>query len=614
MTTNEVRKLYLDFFKQRGHVVIPSSLLVPENDPTTLFTGSGMQPLLPYLLGEQHPKGKKLVDSQKCFRAEDIEEVGDNRHTTFFEMLGNWSLGEYFKTEQLSWFFEFLTKEMGLDPKNLYVTVFAGDKTNNIAKDTESILIWKKLFKEKNIEALDVYIGSEEDGYQCGIKKDERIFSYDAKKNWWSRAGVPKNMPVGEPGGPDSEVFYDFGTPHDEAYGKNCHPNCDCGRFMEIGNCVFMQYIKNKDGSFSEMPQRNVDFGGGLERITAAANSDPDVFRVDSLWNVIEKIEELTGKQYGENKFAFRVIADHLRGAIFMIGDDVCPSNTEQGYFVRRLLRRAIFRLHKLKADITISSLVHVVAETYKKQYPNLGEQEDEIGKIITDEETKFSATIHLGLKHFDKIIDTNVSGENAFTLFSTYGFPFELTQELAQERGVTVDEMGFREEMQKHQITSRASAEQKFKGGLADHGEVSVKYHTATHLLHQALKDVLGNTVEQRGSNITAMRLRFDFSFNRKMTDSEKQRVENLVNEKISEGLTVTCEEMSLKEAKELGAIGLFGKKYGDVVKVYKIGDYSTECCGGPHVENTKLLGKFKIKKEEASSAGVRRIKAILE
>ncbi len=614
MKTNEIRRLYLDFFKEKKHVVIPSASLVPENDPTTLFTGSGMQSLLPYLLGKEHPQGKRLVDSQKCFRAEDIEEVGDNRHTTFFEMLGNWSLGEYFKEDQLSWCFEFLIEKISLDPNRCYVTVFAGDKSNNIPRDIESASIWKQLFISKGIVAKDIYIGSEKNGGDRGMKEGERIFYYDAKKNWWSRTGVPENMPAGEPGGPDSEIFYEFDIPHDKSFGKHCHPNCDCGRFMEIGNSVFMQYIKNKNDSFAEMKQRNVDFGGGLERITAAANNDGDVFRVDSLWNIIKKIEELTSKEYADNKFAFRVIADHIRGAVFMIGDGVYPSNTEQGYFIRRLLRRAILQLHKLKPDITIGSFVNVIAEEYKKQYPNIGDQEIKINKIISEEEARFSITLDLGLKQFNKFSNSDITGRNAFILFSTYGFPFELTRELAQEKGIKVDEEGFKKEMLKHQETSRLGAKQKFKGGLADHEEMSIKYHTATHLLHQALKDVLGDTVEQRGSNITDLRLRFDFSHEKKLTMEEKQKVENIVNEKISDNLKVTCEEMSLEKARSLGAIGLFGEKYDDIVKVYKIGNYSIECCGGPHVENTKILGHFKIKKEEASSAGVRRIKAILE
>ena len=619
MILADVRKRYFDFFVERGHHIVPSASLVPENDPTTLFTGSGMQPLLPYLLGEQHPKGKRIVDSQKSFRAEDIEEIGDNRHTTFFEMLGNWSLGDYFKAEQLPWLFEFLTDEIGLDPRKLYVTVFAGDEQNNIPKDTESVAIWKELFRTAGVDAKDALIGSEEDGYKRGMKEGERIFYYNAKKNWWSRAGVPENMPAGEPGGPDSEVFYDFGTEHISSFGEYCHPNCDCGRFMEIGNSVFMQYIKNKDGTFSELPQRNVDFGGGLERITAASNNNPDVFKIDALLDIIKVIEKSTGKQYEENTFAFRVIADHIRGAVFMIGDGVHPGNTEQGYFVRRLLRRAILQLHKLKSGTAIGLLTSVVAEKYKDQYPNITEQKGEIERVITEEETKFSTTLERGLKHFEKFAEDTIPGKDAFILFSTYGFPFELTQELARERGFTVDEKGFKEEMQKHQVTSRVGAAQKFKGGLADHSEKVVQYHTATHLLLAGLRKELGKDVHQAGSNITNERTRFDFTYPEKVSREVLDKVETYVNNAIASGATVTVETVKKEEAKNDPYIeGSFWEKYPDEVNVYSVIGrdgtiYSRELCGGPHVETTEHMGVFKIVKEEASSAGVRRIKATL-
>ncbi|MDP2734726.1 MAG: alanine--tRNA ligase-related protein, partial [bacterium] len=394
MGLSEIRSAYLAFFKERGHQIIPSSSLVPENDPTTLFTGSGMQPLLPYLLGQKHPMGTRLANSQKSFRAEDIEEVGDNRHTTFFEMLGNWSLGDYFKEEQLSWLFEFLTKEIGLDPEKLYVTVFSGDKESGIAKDTEAIAIVQRLFQEKGIEAKEVELVSEEQGYEKGMQGG-RIFAYGVKKNWWSRAGVPSAMPEGEPGGPDSEVFFDFSTPHDERFGKNCHPNCDCGRFMEIANSVFMEYKKKGDGSFEKLAQRNVDFGGGLERLTAAASDDADVFKIDALAAVIARAEQLSGKKYKEHLVSFRVVADHVRGAVFMIADGVVPSNTDRGYFVRRLLRRAVRHADLLGIkEGAVASLAEPLILSYKSAYPELEEREQDILSGIREEEAKFRITL----------------------------------------------------------------------------------------------------------------------------------------------------------------------------------------------------------------------------
>ncbi len=620
MNTSEVRQKYLKFFEGKGHTIIPSASLRPENDPTTLFVGSGMQPLLPYLLGEKHPVGTRIVDSQKCFRAEDIEEVGDNRHTTFFEMLGNWSLGDYFKEEQLSWVFEFLTDKengVGLNPEKLYVTVFSGDKSLNIPKDNESVKIWKRLFKEKGIEATDVEIGSEEDGYKKGMKEGERIFYYDSKKNWWSRSGTPDKMPAGEPGGPDSEIFYDFGTEHDKNFGEYCHPNCDCGRFMEIGNNVFMEYIKKEDGNFEQLPQKNVDFGGGLERITAASNNDADVFSIDVFAKIIDQIEVFSSESYSEdkNKESFRVIADHIRGSVFMIGDGVTPSNTDAGYILRRLIRRSVRFADKLNIEYgALAGMATIVTDSYKESHPELAQQATQITEVINNEEGQFRKTLEKGMKEFEKLSSSDIGGHDAFVLFTTYGFPFELTQELAQEKGIKVDEKSFRDEMKKHQELSRSGAEQKFKGGLVDHGEMSIKYHTATHLLNQALVQVLGDGIAQKGSNITPERMRFDFSFERKMTDEEKQKVEDIVNEQIQAGLIVTNEELPLEEAKRLGAIGVFGEKYGNTVKIYKIGDFSMEFCGGPHVKNTKELGHFKITKEKSISSGIRRIRAVLE
>ncbi len=638
MTLSEVRAKYLEFFKTQGHTVIPSSSLVPENDPTTLFTGSGMQPLIPYLLGKNHPAGNRLVDSQKAFRTGDIEEVGDNRHTTFFEMLGNWSLGDYFKQEQLPWFFEFLTDVVGLDPKNLYVTAFIGDEKNNVPRDTESAEVWQKLFSGKKIEAKIVEIGSEADGYRLGMQGG-RIFYYDAKKNWWSRAGVPEKMPVGEPGGPDSEVFYDFGTPHDAKFGLECHPNCDCGRFLEIGNSVFMQYIKKEDGSFGLLPKQNVDFGGGLERIAAASQKDADVFKIDAFQEIIALLEHFSQKAYNDSRHtrSFRIIADHVRAAVFMLGDGVRPSNTERGYILRRLIRRASQHCLQLglgdkdKEDSMLVRAAILIIEKYKAAYPELDGEEaySEITGEIWKEEMQFARTLAEGMKEFEKIAAGNsISGEQAFTLFTTYGFPFEMTLEIAKERGISVDEAVFKEMMKKHQEVSRAGIEQKFKGGLADTSEKTTRLHTAHHLLLKALQGVLGSHVKQRGSNITQERLRIDFSHGEKMTKDQLAEAERIVNEKMKESLPVTHSVIPKAEAEKLGAEQEFGAKYPDMVSVYSVGPhgasekdpqfdkaFSLEFCGGPHVTNTsELKGTFKIKKEEAVAAGIRRIKAVLE
>ncbi len=621
MTLNEIRERYLKFFKDKEHAIIPSAPLVPENDPSTLFTGSGMQPLITYLLGEKHPEGTRLVDSQKCFRAEDIEDVGDNRHTTFFEMLGNWSLGDYFKKEQIPWIFEFLTKEVGLDPKRLYVTVFSGDEENNIPRDDESVAIWKELFEKEGIDAKVVKLLTEKEGGELGMQGG-RIFYYDAGKNWWSRSGVPGNMPAGEPGGPDSEIFYDYDEDkHDTAFGEHCHPNCDCGRFVELGNSVFMEYKKNEDGTFSKMEQQNVDFGGGLERIAAASIDEQDVFKVDALKVITDRIEELSGTSYDDPELtvSYRVVADHLRGAVFMIGDGVVPSNTEAGYFTRRLIRRAVRHMDLIgMKENTLFTIVSIIVEKYKEQYPNLTEKLSVIEGEIKDEEKKFRKTLEKGLREFEKLSAKDISGHDAFILFSTYGFPLELTLELAGEKGVKVDKGTFNEEMKKHQKLSRTASVGKFKGGLADSSGETTKLHTAAHLLLESLRRVLGDDVYQKGSNINAERLRFDFSHPGKLTDEEKQKTEDMVNEQIQKKLSVNCEEMSLDEAKKIGAMGVFENKYGEKVKVYSIGAgddiYSKEICGGPHVGNTSELGHFRIKKQKASSAGVRRIKAVLE
>ena len=640
MLMNEVRTKYLEFFKARGHEIIPSAPIVPLNDPTTLFTGSGMQPILPYLLGQPHPKGARLVDSQKSFRAEDIEEVGDNRHTTFFEMLGNWSLGDYFKKEQLPWLFEFLTAEIGIDPNNLYVTVFMGDETKQIPRDTESAGIWKELFASKGIVAEEKVIGSEADGYRLGMS-GARIFYYDAKKNWWSRAGVPDNMPAGEPGGPDSEVFYDFGTPHDPKYGNECHPNCDCGRFLEIANSVFMQYIKDKDGSFKLLPKANVDFGAGLERITAVSTGSNDVFTIDVFDEIIKHLEHDSGKQYTDSRYqrSFRIIADHIRAATIILGDGVRPSNTDRGYVLRRLLRRAA--QHAMKLDVAsgqgkdsmLNKCAVIVLEKYGQAYPELAGEDTY--QIITDEiwkeEKQFAHTLEKGMKEFERMTSGNrITGQEAFMLFTTYGFPYEMTIELAAERGIEVDEEEFKKLMKAHQDLSRAGGEQKFKGGLADHSEATVRLHTAHHLLLAALRKVLGDHVHQRGSNITAERLRIDFSQPEKMTKEQLAEVEQLVNEQIQAELPVFRTEMAKERAEQLGAEKEFGAKYADMVNVYTMGpknatqedpqfgkNFSIEFCGGPHVHNTRELKGpegtwvFKIQKEESVASGIRRIKA---
>ena len=641
MNINEIRAKYLKFFEQRGHFVIPSASLVPHNDPTTLFTGSGMQPLIQNLLGKEHPAGNRLVDSQKCFRAEDIEEVGDNRHTTFFEMLGNWSLGDYFKKEQLPWFFEFLVDEIGLDPRNFYVTAFVGDEKLGLPRDTESAAIWKELFAKIGIEAKDVVIGSQEDGARLGMQGG-RIFYYGAKKNWWSRAGAPENMPAGEPGGPDSEVFYDFGGEHDEKFGAQCHPNCDCGRFLEIGNSVFMQYIKKEDGSFALLPKQNVDFGGGLERIVAASNQSADIFTIDIFTDIIGELAYFSKKEYTDSRYqrSFRIIADHARAATFMLGDGVVPSNSERGYVLRRLIRRASYHAMKLglsdkdKADSMLVRAATITIEKYKNAYQELdGEQAYQtITSEIFSEEHRFARALADGVKEFERVANEKgyVSGTDALELFATHGLPYEMIAELAAERGIDIDEPGFKAALLIHRNVSRAGVTQKFRGGLADTSEKTTRLHTAHHLLLKALQLVLGSHVKQRGSNITQERLRIDFSHGEKMTKDQLGEVERIVNEKIAEALPVVRSTIPKAKAAKLGAEQEFGAKYPDMVSVYSVGpsgaseekprfekSFSLEFCGGPHVANTREIGKsgaFKIQKEEAVAAGIRRIKAILQ
>ncbi|MCU0652714.1 MAG: alanine--tRNA ligase [Candidatus Pacebacteria bacterium] len=618
MKTSEIRQKYLEYFKKKGHAVIPSCGLVPDNDPTTLFTSAGMQQMIPYLSGQKHPLGARIANSQKCLRTQDIEEVGDNRHTTFFEMLGNWSLNDFFKKEQLSWMFEFLTKEVGLDPHHLYVTAFKGLPEAGISRDEETAGIWKKLFKDAGIDAADVV------GGEHAIKDDERIFYYDEMKNWWSRSGKPQAMPEGELGGPDSEIFWDFGAElklHENSPWANetCHVNCDCGRFLEIGNNVFMEYIK-RGGAVVKMEQRNVDFGGGLERVAAASQNDPDIFKIDLFSPVIETIERLSGKKYGtdaKTTGAMRVIADHIRSAAFLIGDGVLPSNKAQGYFARRLVRRAVAKGQQLGIEKNfLSEIASIYSSIYLNIYPLAAEQ---IGAELEKEETKFRRTIHEGLKVFKKMAAENsmLSGKQLFDLYQSFGFPLELSLEIAKEGGTAIAsgaENEFREDLKTHQELSRTASAGMFKGGLADAGEQTTKLHTAAHLMLAALRQVLGEHVVQRGSNITAERLRFDFAHPEKMTPEQIKRVEDLVNEQIAKNDPVNREEMALEDARNSGAMGVFGSKYGERVTVYAIGEFSKEICGGPHVASTGVLGHFRIAKEESSSSGIRRIKAVLE
>lgn len=633
MTGQEIRKKYIEFFEKKSHSEIPRALLVPQNDPTTLFTGSGMQPLIPYLLGQPHPSGNRLVNSQPCVRSQDIEEVGDNRHTTFFEMLGNWSLGDYFKLDQITWFWQFLTEEVGLDPKRIYVTCFIGDEEAGIPKDTETAGIWKLLFANAGIEATEIEIGSEENGYKVGASNG-RIFFY-GEKNWWCRAGKAKDMPVGEPGGPDSEMFYLFpGVEHDTKWGEKCHVNCDCGRYIELGNSVFMEYLKTENG-FEKLPKQNVDYGGGLERIAAAAIDSPDIFKISILWPIIEEIQKLSGKNYDSHTESMRVIADHLRGAAFLAVDGVMPSNKEQGYVMRRLMRRAIRFAFELGIEQGMcEKLAPVIVDIYKNDYSEFKEKSQGVVNVLVREENLFRETLRKGLHEFSKLTKNGLTGKEIFMLHDTYGFPLELTLEEAYKQNIDLDENWrkvFDSEMSAQRERSKTAGKGVFKGGLADHSVETTKLHTAHHLLLRALKDVLGNHVVQCGSNITAERLRIDFNNPEKVTREQLDEVEKIVNQKINEDLPVIRSEMPLQRAEQLNAEHEFGAKYPDVVSVYSVGPkdatqdspkheqaYSIEFCGGPHVDHTAVLSEnnkvFKISKEEASSAGVRRIKAVLQ
>ena len=584
MKAIEIRNKYLNFFKEHGHAVIPSASLIPENDPSVLFTTAGMQPLVPYLLGEKHPSGTRLTDYQKCLRTNDIEEVGDNRHLTYFEMLGNWSLGDYFKEESIQMSFDFLTKELQIPVEKLSVTVFAGDE--DCARDEVAAECWKK----------------------AGIL-DGHIYYYGKDDNWWI---------AGEEGpcGPDTEMFYDTGKP---ACGPDCQPSCDCGKYVEIWNNVFMEYFKSKDGKYSKLAQRNVDTGLGLERMTMLLQGKETPFDTELFKPVMDKLSEL---QKVDNIESRRIIAEHLRSSMMVISDGGRPSNVDRGYILRRLIRRMVRHMNKLQINLDeISTLIDINVENLKEMYPDLAKNAELIKNVIIEEKNKFVKTLAHGEKEFEKEMNkakeqgkTKIDGKVVFKLYDTYGFPPEVTSELAQENNMTVDMKEFDELFKAHQEKSRMGSEQKFKGGLAEQNDTTIAYHTATHLLNAALKVVLGPETHQRGSNITVDRMRFDFNCDHKMTDEEKKQTEDLVNKWIQDAIPVTVEEMKKEDAVKSGAECMFIEKYPDVVTVYTIGDISKELCGGPHVKNTSELGKFKIKKEEASSAGVRRIKAILE
>lgn len=623
MNANEIRQKFLAFQEKKGHKIIPPAPLVLENDPTTLFTGAGMQPLLPFLLGENHPDGTRLADSQPCLRLQDIEDVGDPRHTTVFEMMGNWSLGDYFKEEQIRNFFEFLTVEVGLDPAKIYVTCFIGNEKYGIPKDTEAAEIWQKVFKEAGIEAKIAEIGTAEAGDKRGIKPGEHIFFYDDHENWWSRGGGCDSTPIGDPCGPDSEVFYDFGEDKQdiEKYGL-AHPASDGARFMEIGNQVFMQYRRAEDGSFAELEKKNVDFGGGLERISAAAINSFDVFKISLLKPIIDKLEEISGKSYENNTDEMRVIADHIRGAYLLGAQGLVPSNKAHGYAMRRLLRRAVLRA----LDLGISSnflaeIVPIVADNYADLPDSiLTHREDALG-VMLKEENAFRQTLNKGIRELHKM-GASLNGSDLFKLQDTYGFPFELSVEECFREGIKLSE-NYREEfeaaLKEQRERSQTASKGMFKGGLEDHGEQTVKYHTATHLLLAALQKLVSPDIVQKGSNITADRMRFDFNLDHKMTPEELSAVETQVNEWIKADLPVSFAEYDKAYARDtLKAHGQFWEKYPDVLKVYTIGaedaPVSREVCGGPHVEHTGVIGSFKIKKEEASAAGIRRIKAIVE
>lgn len=624
MNANEIRQKFLDFQVKKGHKIIAPAPLVLENDSTTLFTGSGMQPLLPYLLGKTHPDGTRLTDSQPSLRLQDIEDIGDPRHTTVFEMLGNWSLGDYFKREQIENVFEFLTKEIGLNPEKIYVTCFIGNEKYGIPKDEEAAKIWQEVFAKAGIDAKIAEIGSAKDGDERGIKEGERIFFYDDKENWWSRGGGIETTPLGDPCGPDSELFYDFGEDKQdvEKFGKS-HPASDGARFMEIGNQVFMQYRRNDDGTFSELEKKNVDFGGGLERIAAAAIDSFDVFRTSLMKPITDKIEEISGRKYENNTDEMRIITDHLRGAYLLSAQGLVPSNKQQGYALRRLIRRAILKALDLGIEQNfLSEIVPIISENYKTLPDSILTNRNDVEKVLLKEESAFRHTLNKGLKELHRMKDNGLTGVELFKLQDTYGFPLELSVEEAFKENIKLSEnwrKEFDEALDEQRKRSKTASKGMFKGGLEDHGEQTVKYHTACHLLLAALQKHIDDGICQKGSNITSERVRFDFNVDHRLEKDELEKVENQVNEWISADLPVVFADYEKSYAKnELGAHGQFWDKYPEMLTVYTIGDkkspISCEVCGGPHVQRTGELGHFKIIKEESSSAGVRRIKAILE
>ncbi|MBR3232961.1 alanine--tRNA ligase [Candidatus Saccharibacteria bacterium] len=626
MNASEIRQKFLEFQESKGHKVIAPAPLVLENDPTTLFTGSGMQPLLRYLLGEKHPDGTRLTDSQPCLRIQDIEDVGDPRHTTVFEMLGNWSLGDYFKKEQIENYFEFLTKVIGLDPEKIFVTCFIGSEKYGIPKDEEAAKIWQSVFEKAGVEAKIVDLDTAENGDKRGIKDGERIFFYNDKENWWSRGGGIETTPIGDPCGPDSEVFYDFGEDKQdvEKFGQS-HPASDGARFMEIGNQVFMQYRRNEDGSFSELEHKNVDFGGGLERLCAAQMGSFDVFKISLMQPIIKKLEGLSSKSYENNTDEMRIICDHLRGAYLLAAQGLAPSNKAQGYALRRLIRRAILKALDLGiAQDFLKETISPIESEYNSLPDSILTNRDHALEILEKEERAFRQTLNKGLKELEKIVRKQeiITGQDIFKLQDTYGFPYEISIEEIFRQNLKLSDH-YKEEFDKaleeQRERSKTASKGMFKGGLEDHGEQTTKYHTATHLCLAALQKHIASDICQKGSNITADRMRFDFNCDHKLTPDEIKTVEDQVNAWIKADLPVVFAEYDKAYAKNtLKAHGQFWDKYPEKLKVYTIGDFenpiSREVCGGPHVEHTGQLGHFKIQKEESSSAGVRRIKAILE
>lgn len=624
MKASEVRQKYLEFMKSKGHVQIAPAALVLENDPTTLFTGSGMQPLMPYLLGKKHEDGTRLTNFQPCLRLQDIDDIGDPRHSTVFEMLGNWSLGDYFKEEQIRNFFTFLTQEIGLNPEKIYVTCFIGSEKYGIPRDDEAASIWQKVFAEAGIEAKIAEIDTAENGDKRGIEPGERIFFYNDKENWWSRGGGIETTPIGDPCGPDSEVFYDFGEDKQdvERYGKS-HPASDGARFMEIGNQVFMQYRRKEDGSFEELEQKNVDFGSGLERVTAASIDSFDIFQISLLKPIIDKLVEISGKAYESNTSEMRIIADHLRGAYLLTAQGLVPSNKQHGYALRRIIRRAILKALNLGIEQNfLEEVLPVIAENYKDLPDSILTHRDEVLAVLGKEEQAFRRTLNRGIKELGKLKEAGLTGKEIFMLQDTYGFPMELSVEEAYRQDIQLSEnwrAEFDAALEEQRNRSKTASKGMFKGGLEDHGEMPTKYHTATHLLLAAIQKLVDSESYQRGSNITSERMRLDFACDHKLSKEELQKLEDQVNEWIQADLPVQFAEYDKEYARnELKAHGSFWEKYPEKLTVYTIGDFdnptSREVCGGPHVEHTGVLGHFKIQKEEASSAGVRRIKAILE